>query len=129
MISLRPATFFDALEFAGSRAFLRKVLVYQVRHAEAFVVEGDAGVRLALGMFWKHRAKRAEFALIVAPPAQSNMVAMVRMAQLTIGRVVQSGVLVFARIRVSDPRAQRMARLVGFAPSRMADPEIWIFRR
>jgi hypothetical protein len=128
MISLRPATFFDALEFAGSRAFLRKVLVYQVRHAEAFVVEGD-GARLALGMFWKHRAKRAEFALIVAPPATRNMVAMVRLAHLTISRVVQSGVLVFARIRVSDPRAQRMARLVGFKPSRMADPEIWIFRR
>jgi hypothetical protein len=128
MPTLRPATFFDALEFAGSRAFLRKVLVYQVRHAEAFVVEND-GAKLALGMFWKHRAKRAEFALIVAPPAQSNMVALVRMARLTIGRVMQSGVMVFARVRVSDARAQRMARLTGFEPSKMADPEIWIYRR
>jgi hypothetical protein len=57
------------------------------------------------------------------------MVALVRMARLTIGRVVQSGVMVFARVRVSDARAQRMARLTGFEPSKMADPEIWIYRR
>jgi hypothetical protein len=124
---LRPATFFDALAFAGHKAFLRRVLVYQVKHSEAFVVEMD-GVRLALGMFWRHRAKRAEFCLIIDPPAQKHMIALVRLAQLTISKVMQSGILVFAKVRVSDARARRMALLTGFVPSRMADQSIMFFR-
>lgn len=126
-MNLRAATFFDALAFAGHKAFLRRVLVYQVRHSEAFVVEHE-GQRLALGMFWRHRAKRVEFALIVEPQAQKHMVALVRQAQLTIRAVVQGGILVFAKVRVSDARARRMAQLTGFAPGRMADASIMIFR-
>jgi hypothetical protein len=125
---LRAATFFDALAFAGHKAFLRRVLVYQVKHSEAFVVELD-GVRLALGMFWRHRAKRVEFCLIVDPPAQKHMIALVRLAQLTISKVMQSGILVFAKVRVSDARARRMAVLTGFVPSRLADQSIMFFRR
>jgi hypothetical protein len=127
-MNVRPATFFDALEFAGHRAFLRRALVFQVRNSEAFVVERD-GKRLALAMFWRHRAKRAEFNLIVDPLAQAHMLGLVRLAQLTIGRVMQSGILVFAKVRVSDARARRMAQLVGFEPSRMADASVMIFRR
>lgn len=125
---LRPATFFDALAFAGHKAFLRRVLIYQVKHSEAFVVELN-GVRLALGMFWRHRAKRAEFCLIVDPPAQKHMIALVRLAQLTIAKVVQSGILVFAKVRVSDERARRMAKLTGFVPAKLSNPAIMFFRR
>ena len=125
---LRPATFFDALDFAGHKAFLRRALVYQVRHSEAFVVEKD-GQKLALGMFWRVRARRVEFALSVLPGARENMVGLVRVAHLTIGRLVQSGSMVFAKVRTGDARAQRMARLVGFVPGRMKNPEIWIFGR
>lgn len=127
-MQLRPATFFDALDFAGHRAFLRKVLVYQVRHGEAFVVE-QGTEKLALGMFWRDRARRAEFALSVRPLARVHMVGLVRLAHLTIARVVQGGCMVFARVRMGDARGQRMARLVGFVPGRMRNPEIWIFAR
>lgn len=125
---VRPATFFDALDFAGHKAFLRRALVYQVRHSEAFVVERGEQ-KLALAMFWRARAKRVEFGLSVLPEARGHMLGLCRVAHLTIGRVVQSGSMVFAKVRVGDARAQRMARLVGFVPGRMKNPEIWIFGR
>jgi hypothetical protein len=127
-LTLRPATFFDACTFAGTAALRRKALVYQVRNGEAFVVERD-GQPLALGMFWFHRKRRAEFALVVMPGAQQAMVGLVRIAHLTLSRMAESGVLVFALVRVTDARARRMASLVGFGPSRLEDPVVMVFRR
>lgn len=127
-VTCEPASVFDALEFAGGKAFLRKVLVYSVRKCDAYVMRRGSEL-LALAMLHQVRARRVEFAMFVKPAAQKNMVALVRLAHLTLARLQQSGVLVFARVRVSDARAQRMARLVGFSHGNMKDAQIWLFRR
>jgi hypothetical protein len=126
-LSCRPATVFDALDFAGGKAFLRKVLVYSVRKCDAYIISKGADP-LSLAMLHQVRARRVEFAMFVKPAAQKNMVAMVRLAHLTLSKLSQSGVLVYARVRISDARAQRMARLTGFMPGNMRNAEIWLFR-
>jgi hypothetical protein len=127
LFNTRPATVLDAMDFAGGRAFLRKVLVYQVRHTDATLVLTDE-THLALAMLYRHRAKRVEYAMFVKPEAQRHMVGLVRLAQLTLSKLAQDGILVFAHVRSCDVRAQRMASLTGFVPGRMRDASIWFFR-
>jgi len=126
-VSARPATIFDAMAFAGARSFMRRALVYQVRHYGAEVIEAD-GQPLALVMLMWHRARRVEVAITFTPAAQHHMRGLVKLAHLTLLRFVQDGIVAFAHIRTTDARAQRMARLAGFRPGRLADRSIWIGR-
>ena len=126
-LELREPSMSDALAFAGGKSFLRKVLLYQIRHTQARLVLAD-GEPLALVMFYPHRRKLAEYAMVVRPPAALHMTGLVRLAHLTLSRMAQEGILVMARVRETDPRAQRMARLVGFGPGRFRDRTIWLWR-
>lgn len=123
-----PATVLDAMEFAGGRAFLRKILVFQVRKTEAFLVTKQ-GQHVALAMLCRHRAKRVEYAMFVKPVAAQNMVGLVRLAHLTLSKLAQDGILVFAHMRGTNTQSCRMARLTGFEPGQMRDASIWFFRR
>jgi hypothetical protein len=127
MLEVRTPSMSDALAFAGGRSFLRKVLLYQVRHTQASLVLAD-GEPLALVMFYPQRKNLAEYAMVTRPAAAEHMTALVRLAHLTLSSMAQKGVLVMAKVRETDARAQRMARLVGFGPGRFRDRTIWLWR-
>lgn len=127
MLECRVPSMQDALAFAGGRSFLRKVLLYQVRHSKALLVLA-AGEPLALVMFYTHRKRLAEYAMVTRPAAARHMTALTRLAHLTLSRMAQEGILVMAKVRETDARAQRMARLVGFGPGRFRDRTIWLWR-
>jgi hypothetical protein len=59
MLTTRIPGMSDALAFAGGRSFLRKMLLYQVNHSKALLVEAD-GAPVALVMFYSHRARLAD---------------------------------------------------------------------
>lgn len=124
-MTARPATVTDALEFAGARSLLRKALLYQVRNAPAEVIE-SGGEALALVMLHWQRRRRVEVAIHFRPAAQFHMIGLARLAQLTLARLGQDGILAFAIIRETDARAQRMARLAGFAPGGFRNATIWL---
>lgn len=128
MIELRVPSWPEAIDFAGGRSFLRKVLLYQVRKAEARLVVAN-GEPVALVMFHTRRARMAEFAMVTHPAAARHMLALTRLAHLTLSQMAEKGILVIAHVRESEPRAQRMARLVGFGPGKFQDRTIWTFRR
>jgi hypothetical protein len=128
MITLRPATLFDAFAFGGNRGFLRKALVFQVRRSVAYVVERD-GAALALVMIMGLRKRLAEFAMVLTPLAPAMLRWMIRLAHLTLTKIAQDGTLVKAHVRPSNAKARRMAELVGFQPGGFRDPSVWLFRR
>lgn len=116
-----------ALEFAGGKPFLRKVLVHQVRTAEA-VAFLDDGAPVALAMFDRSRRRRAELALAFAPRASARVRGLAKAAHLTCARLAEDGVLVFTRIAPGNTRAARLALLAGFLPGGMRDPAIWLWK-
>ncbi len=118
----------DALDLAGGRPFLRKALLYSVRHFRSDVVLKGEQV-LALVMMHYVRKKRVEIAFCFAPAASKNMLPLIGLAQLTIRRLAHDGILAYAMVRVTDARAQRMAMLAGLKPGGFADKTIWITRR
>jgi hypothetical protein len=126
-LTATPCSQLQALEFAGNRRQLRKVLFYQVRHTDAYLIRAG-GEPVALAMFFEKRKRLVEFAMTVKPEAAAHMTGLVRLAHLTLARFAQDGLLVMAHIRSSDARAQRMARMVGFTPGHMRDHSIWFFR-
>lgn len=127
-ITARPATVFDAMTFAGGRAFLRRVLVWQVRNGRAEVLELD-GEALALVMQHQARRRRVEVAIGFRPAAARHMPRLIRLAQLTLERMRQDGVLAVVRVRVSDARARRLARLAGFRETALGRGTIWTGKR
>jgi hypothetical protein len=124
---VREATAFDALEFAGSRPMLRKLLPMQARRYPSLLVS-RAGVAVAFVTFASHPRGRVEFAMLVKPPAQEMMIGLVRLAHLTLCHLAQDGTRFYAHVRASSEVARRMARLVGFRPLRFRDGSIWLFR-
>ena len=124
-MTARPATEIAALEFGGARSLLRKALLFSVRNFQAEVIEHD-GEALALVMMHRQRKRRIEIAFSFRPAAARHMLDLVRLAQLTLQRLAQDGILAFALIRETDARAQRMARLAGFRPGGFRNGKIWI---
>lgn len=126
-LEVREATAFDALEFAGDRLGLRQKLPFQVRRCPSLIVCHE-GQHVALVSFYTWRNHRVEFTMLVKPLASQMMLALIRLAHLTLCRFAHDGILVFAHIRSSDARAARMARLVGFKPAKFGDGSIWLFK-
>jgi hypothetical protein len=118
----------DALEFAGGRRFLRKVLLASVRRMHSLAVLAD-GALVAIALFQVRGAGWAEFGMFVNPPAGRRMTGLVRLTHLTLSAMADDGVKLMCRVRESDPRARRMARIAGFEPAMLADRSIWIYRR
>lgn len=124
---VREATALDALNFAGGRPLLRKLLPYQARRYPSLLVM-KAGDPVAFVTFASHPRRRVEFALLVKPQAQGMMVGLVRLAHLTLCQLAQDGTRFYAHVRTTNQVARRMARLVGFRPLRFRDGSIWLFR-
>ena len=120
-----------ALEFAGGKPFMRKVLVHQVRHADCVAFLDNADGRrapVALAMFDRRRRRRAELALAFAPRAGARVRSLARVAHLTCARLAEDGVLVFTRIAPGNHNAARLALLAGFVPGGFRDPAIWLWK-
>ncbi len=116
-----------ALEFAGGRSLARKVILHQVRQGEAVaILDGDEPV--ALAMFDRKRARRAELALSFAPAASRHMLALVRLVQLTATRFAENRILTFVHIRPDNRAGTRMAMLAGFQPGGFRDRTIWLWK-
>lgn len=128
MLEARPATEIDVLDFPGARGFGRRAMVFAIRNYAVEIISKRGEPLALVAMHWQ-RKRRVEIAFLFAPAASGHMVDLSRMAQLTLARLAQDGIMAFARIRQTDGRAQRMARLSGFSPSRLADKTIWVNRR
>ena len=116
-----------ALDLAGSRSLFRKAFLHQCRIGDAIAIfDGDRP--LVLAMLDGRRRRRAELCLAFFPGAEGSMLRLVRFAQLTIRRLADASVMVFARIDPANGQACRMAELAGFRPGRHRDPAIWIWR-
>jgi hypothetical protein len=116
-----------ALDLAGARPLFRKAFLHQCRVGEAIAIF-DGGRPLALAMLDGRRRRRAELAIAFFPGAEASMLRLVRFAQLTIRRLADASVMVFARVDPSNRQACRMAGLAGFRPAGMRDAAIWIWR-
>lgn len=83
---------------------------------------------MALVMFGRHGWRRIEMALVIAPAAHRHMRRLVAMAQLTLGAMAETH-LIIASIHPANRAGQRMAAMVGFRPSRLKTPGFWVFGR
>lgn len=128
MVTARPATATDALEFAGGRSLLRKALLWQVRNFPSEVIELE-GEPLALVMMQHHPKARVEVSIHFRPGAQAHMRELIKLAQLTIRRLGQDGFMAMAVVRDSNAQGQRMARLAGFRPVSVRTGTLWIAER
>lgn len=124
---VREATALDALEFAGSRTMLRRLLPMQARRFPSLLVSHD-GQAVAFVTFASHPRRRVEFTMLVKPPAEQMMLGLVRLAHLTLCQLAQDGTRFYAHVRPTNLAGRRMARLVGFRPLRFRDGSIWLFR-
>lgn len=117
-----------ALAFGGPKPFLRKAFIFQTRKSQALVVMVD-GRPVAMAMLGQQRRHRCELALAFLPEAADHMRRLIRLAQLTLRRIAQTGTLVFVRIAPHNRQARRMARMTGFSPGRLPDPSIWLWKK
>jgi hypothetical protein len=122
-----PAPRSAALDLAGAIPRNRRGVLAQVRaHESVAIYRGDDC--LALVMFARHGWRRTEMALAIAPAAAPHLKRLVRMAQLTLTGMAESGVIV-ASIHPDNRAGGRMARAVGFRPARLKRKGLWIFRK
>ena len=124
---VRPVTPTVALEFAGGRSFMRKVLLMQCRRYEAIAIYDD-DEPVALAMLNHERPRRVEIGAIFAPAARTRMRLVIRATQLTLRGFAQNRILAWTRVSPANPLGQRLAMLIGMEPGRMRDPAIWIYR-
>lgn len=116
-----------ALEFSGGRPLARKVLLAQTRERAIALVAGGKPLAIAMLQAFAARPHRAELAIWLAPAALGHVRALVRFAQLTLQKLAQTGVMVFARMRTAA--GERLGRMAGFRPGGLADRQIWIWRQ
>jgi hypothetical protein len=127
LTAVSPVPPSSALELAGGRPLYRKAFLHQCRIGKAIAIY-DGATPLALAMLDDRRPRRAELCIAFFPGAERRMLELVRFAQLTIRRIADASIMVFARIDPVNRQACRMARLAGFRPGRMRDAAIWIWR-
>lgn len=117
-----PAPRIAALALAGAHARVRRLVLKQLRIAESTAIY-RGGELLAVAFFGRHGWRRTEFCLAIAPAAAPHMRRLVRMAQLTLGAIAET------RLIVLDPwtdAGRRMALLTGFRPARRG--RLMVFR-
>mgnify|MGYP000940831843 CR=1 FL=1 len=122
-----PATV--ALEVAGGAPWRRKALIHSTRRRDAIaIMRGKQPVAIAMFEVLERRPKRAELAMAFTPAARGEVRGICRFAQLTLGRMRQAGLMVFAHVAESNRQGQRIARAAGFVPAGIADRSVWLFK-
>lgn len=123
---VHPAPPSAGLETAGARAAYRRGLLMQIRKSNSMAIYNGQEV-LAVVMFRKHGWRRIEYAMAITAAAAPFMRRLIRYAQLTLAKLVQTDGRIFvAFIHPDNQAGQRMARLVGFRPARTG--AMWVFR-
>lgn len=123
-----PASAGDVFEISGRNSWVRKALYRQSSFCETMAICLPTGVCLAIGYFWKERARRWRFGLLIADVAAEHMLPLVRIAQLTLKKIADNGVLTVAEVNPQNEAGKRMARLVGFRRSKLNDEHVWTWR-
>lgn len=122
---ITPATHLAALEAAGNRPRMRRIMLEQRRMSESCEIRDAAGVLLAVAFLW-HRGRYMELALGLLPAARARMIPLVRLAHRTLAAISETGVIVFARIHRANDAGKRMARAAGFKrPTARTDAWFW----
>lgn len=125
--AIAPAPWPAMLEMGGRSGFMRRAFILQRAKCDT-IAYFAGGELLAVAMFFPVRRRLVELALAFAPAAARHMRALVRQAHLTLSRIAQTGVLVFARVEVGYARGARLAGLSGFSPGRLRDRQIWLWK-
>lgn len=124
---VQPAPRTAVLELAGAGARMRRLVLRQARDVDTVAVYlGDDP--MAVVYFGRHGWRRVEMALALAPQAARHMKRLVHMAQLTLLSMADARLIV-ANVHPANAAGQRMAMLVGFRPSRLQTPGVWVFRK
>lgn len=126
IVSVSPAPYSAMLEAGRNSAYLRRVLQLQRRKCQTIAYYDGAGELLAIAMLYAWRAKRVELAMSIQRASRPHMMQLVKTAHLTLARIVDAGILVFARVHPMNRAGQRMARLCGFRRAKLKDQAIWI---
>ncbi len=121
-----PAPRSAMLALAGARARTRKIVLAQIRAHESVAIYRGVD-ELAVVTFGRHGWRRTEMALAIAPAASRHMRKLVRIAQLTLLAMAETHLIV-ARVHPANTAGQRMAVMIGFRPSRLKSPGVWIMR-
>lgn len=118
MVSFRsPAATSDCLELAPPTRFGRKCTVLMALRSETISFHDDDNKLLGVAYLWPREDGLHEFCLAISPDAARHMLALCRKAQLTLDLISETGRVVVCHVRRGNTAGERMARLVGFAPS------------
>lgn len=115
IVVIAPAPPSLLLEAGGQFPTLRRAMLLQAMIAESAAITDRAGALLAVFFVQRRPGRRyAELAAAIRPPAARHMRTLVRLAQLTLRRLTETGVVVFCRVRPDNRAGQRMAHMAGF---------------
>lgn len=120
-----PAPVTACLECRQGLAVLGRALLAQRMLCETMAVY-DRGQLLAVVYLYRKTARRQLFALSILPTARPHMIALIRLAQLTLDAFAQSGVVTVAQVHPLNPAGQRMCQLAGFRQGKR-NREIWLY--
>ncbi|MAA97413.1 MAG: hypothetical protein CMN87_18240 [Stappia sp.] len=128
LVTRSPARADDCLECASPFRWIRKASLFMRAGGDSVAIslpDAAGGDLLAVAYLWPTAPGWREFCLTIRPAARPHMRALVRLAQLRLDAVAQTGLRVKAHVRPGHAPGERMARMVGFVPDRSA-PGWWI---
>lgn len=111
-----PAAWSDCLACAGGRALARKAAIWQRGKGETCALFAD-GALLGVAYLVPDAEGRLEFCLSLRPAARANIMALCRLAHLTLTAAAENGAVVICHVMEGNRSGARMARLVGFRPA------------
>ncbi|GGE79164.1 hypothetical protein H1W37_19440 [Stappia taiwanensis] len=113
-----PALRDDCLACASPTRWMRKAVLHMRRGGDSVSIHDDDAL-LAVAYLWPLGDGWTEFCLAIRPDARTRMRALIRLAQLRLQAIAQTGMRVKTHVRPGHLPGERMARLTGFVP----DPE------
>lgn len=122
-----PARLTDVMALAPRHRRLYRATILQRQKSQTLsIFAGDT--LLGVAMLFPEEVRTRELCLLLDKPAAGAMLPLVRLAQLTLARIADSGVVILARIKPTNAAGRRMARLVGFLETDAEDGRLWIWR-
>lgn len=125
IVSPAPRTAIIEAANGQSRNRLRRLL-HQYEKTQSIAYYRNGGL-LAVAMMFEWRARRVELAMMFTSEARQFMLPLIRIAHLTLSKIFDNRIVVFAHVSPENNAARRMARLAGFRQSRLKQKSIMVW--